>query len=209
MRITERAGYALTGTTSDESRKAIANELRGVLDGIVQIARTSVDGLYLFSGTSVQTDPVERNPDGSFSYAGDSETMEIEITEGEQVQVNVSGDEVFLNSGGDLLNSVTELIDAIDSSQLDDAQLALGKVVEAGKQIDRARFEISHGLQKTEAARQRLNDRMVELTSEVSNLEDADMAEAISQMVNSETALNASLGAGARMRQGNLFDFMG
>ena len=209
IQASERTIFALNGTTSEESRRAIAHDLRGLLEGIVQLASTSVDGVYLFSGSRVDQNPMQREADGTYTYRGDEVGLEIEISEGERVRVNVAGTEVFLAPGADLINTLKALIDQLENSDIDGATLSLEALQEAGKVIDRARFSIGYGLQKIEAAQTRLESRLLDLTSEVSRLEDANMAEAISRMVQSETALSASLGAGARMRQGNLFDYLG
>jgi flagellar hook-associated protein 3 FlgL len=209
IQASERTIFALNGTTSEESRRAIAHDLRGLLEGIVQLASTSVDGLYLFSGSRVDQNPMQREADGTYTYRGDEVGLEIEISEGERVRVNVAGTEVFLAPGADLINTLKALIDQLENSDIDGATLSLEALQEAGRVIDRARFSIGYGLQKIEAAQARLESRLLDLTSEVSRLEDANMAEAISRMVQSETALSASLGAGARMRQGNLFDYLG
>ncbi len=209
IQASERTIFGLTGTTSDESRRAIADELKGVLEGIVQLASTSVDGLFLFSGSRVDQNPLRREADGTYTYQGDEVGLDIEVSEGEKVRVNVTGTEVFSAPGAELINTLKVLIERLENSDIDGATQSLAMLQEAGKAIDRARFTISHGIQKADAAQARLESRLLDLTSEVSQLEDANMAEAISRMVQSETALSASLGAGSRMRQGNLFDYLG
>ncbi len=207
-KVVERAAFAVTDTTSAENRLAIAGELKGVLEGVVQVARTTVDGKFLFSGSQVDRDPVQQ-VGGVWQYQGNTARMQIEVADGELVDVNVYGSEVFNDPSGDLLNSIQRLINALEANDMDAARAAMTEVNEAGKVIDLARFKISQGLNRVEAAEARLDQRMFDLTAEVSAVEDADMAEAISRMVQSETALNAALGAGARLRQGNLFDMMG
>ncbi len=207
-KVVERAAFAVTDTTSAENRLAIAGELKGVLEGVVQVARTTVDGKFLFSGSQVDQDPVQQ-VGGVWQYQGNTARMQIEVADGELVDVNVYGSEVFNDPSGDLLNSIQRLINALEANDMDAARAAMTEVNEAGKVIDLARFKISQGLNRVEAAEARLDQRMFDLTAEVSAVEDADMAEAISRMVQSETALNAALGAGARLRQGNLFDMMG
>lgn len=208
MQVAERASFAITDTTSAESRLAIAGELKGILNGIVQIARTSVDGKFIFSGSQVDKNPVER-VDGVWQYQGNTARMQIEIAQGEAIDVNVYGSEVFTDSGADLLNSLEALIAALESNDMAAARTAMAGVHQSGQVIDLARFKISQAISRVDSAEVRLDQRMFDLTSEVSSIEDADMAEAISRMVNAETALNASLAAGARLRQGNLFDMMG
>lgn len=206
--VVERAGFAITDTTSVQNRQAIAGELKGILAGVVQIARTTVDGKYLFSGSQVDVDPVQQ-VNGEWVYQGNTERMQIEIAQGESVDVNVYGSEVFSAPGADLLNSIQDLIHALETNDMDAARTAMGEVNQAGQAIDLARFKISQGINRVDAAQVRLDQQMFDLTNEVSSIEDADMAEAISRMVNAETALNASMAAGARLRQGNLFDMMG
>lgn len=206
--ISEKTGFALTGTTSQDSRDAIALELRGMLKNVEQIAATRVDGLYIFSGSRVDTAPVAQ-VGGNYVYQGDDQAPTIEVTQGANIQVGVPGSEVFSDISADLLNTLKQLIDQLESGDLTAAQLSLGGIQDAGKAIDAARFKISTGINQADSADTRLNGQLLDLTAEVSRLEDADMAEAISRMAQSETALNASLGAGSRMQQGNLFDYIG
>ncbi len=204
----EKTIFALTDTTSQDSRNAIAQELSGMLENMKQIAATTVDGLYIYSGSRIDTPPITE-VGGAYVYQGDELALRIEVNQGESVQVGVPGSEVFSASSADLLNTMRELIDQLESGDIQAAQASLGAVQDAGKVIDSARFKISTSINQTDNAEARLNDHLLDLTSEVSRLEDADMAEAISRMTQSETALNASLGAGAQMQQGNLFDYIG
>ena len=208
IQASEKASFALTGTTSQTGREAIALELRGILENLEALASTSQDGLYIFSGSRVDAPPLD-DSGGSYVYQGDDRVPEIEIAPGERVQVSVTGGEIFTNLAGDVMNSLRRLIDHLEAGDIDQARLAFGELQQGGKAIDGARFKVSKGITQVENARTRLQDRLQNLTQEVSSLEDADMAEAISRMVQAETALNASLQAGARLRQGNLFDFLG
>ncbi|MEJ2080671.1 MAG: flagellar hook-associated protein FlgL [Acidobacteriota bacterium] len=204
----EKTIGALTDTTSQDSRNAIALELEGILKNIEQVAATSVDGLYIFSGSRVDTVPFTESG-GNYAYQGDDHPSMIEVTQGESIQVSVPGSEVFSDSSADLLNTMRQLIDQLKAGDVASAQATLGDLQDAGKVIDAARFKISTSINQADNINNRLNDHLLDLTSEVSRLQDADMAEAISRMAQSETALNASLGAGAHMQQGSLFDYLG
>lgn len=204
----EKTIGALTDTTSQDSRNAIALELEGILKNAEQIAATSVDGLYIFAGSRVDTAPFTK-VGGSYVYQGDGQPAVIEVAQGESVQVSVPGSEVFADSSADLLNTMRQLIDQLEAGDVSAAQSSLGALQDAGKVIDAARFKISTSINQTDSANNRLNDHLLDLTSEVSRLQDADMAEAITRMAQSETALDAALGAGSHMQQGSLFDYLG
>ncbi len=206
--ITEKTTFALNGTTSQESRGSIALELKGKLENLQQLAETSIDGNYIFSGSKVDTPPLSESS-GTFTYQGDDHDSQLEVSQGEKISLNVTGSEVFSDPSTDLMNTVSQLIGNLEAGDLDTAKLNLAKIQQAGKVVDSARFKISKSINQTENAHSRINDRLLDLTSEVSNLEDANMAEAMTQMVQSETALRASLSVGSRLQQGNLFDMMG
>lgn len=206
--IAERGTFGLTGTVSPENRVAIANDIRGSLEALIQLAGTTVDGNHIFSGTEVNQFPVTESS-GSYVYEGDSNPVRIEIGRGNEIQVNITGEESFINPGADLINSVANLASQFESNDLDGARASLGTIQEAAKLIDSSRFRISTGLRRADEAQQFHEDRLFHLTSEVSQLEDVNMAEAISKMTQAETALAASLGAGSRLQQQNLFDFLG
>jgi flagellar hook-associated protein 3 FlgL len=208
MGISEKTIFALTDTTSQEGRNSIALELQGKLENLKQIASTSVDGNYIFSGSRVDTPPLLESG-GNFVYQGDYQELLVEVSQGESVRLNVTGSEVFSDPSTDLMNTVSQLIGHLESGDLDAAAVALEKIQQAGKTVDSARFKISKSINQVENASSRISDRMLDLTAEVSSLEDANMAEAMTRMVQAETALSAALQAGARMRQGNLFDTMG
>ena len=108
----EKTIGALTDTTSQDSRNAIALELEGILKNIEQVAATSVDGLYIFSGSRVDTVPFTESG-GNYAYQGDDHPSMIEVAQGESIQVSVPGSEVFSDSSSDLLNTMRQLIDQL------------------------------------------------------------------------------------------------
>ncbi|MFB3901872.1 MAG: flagellar hook-associated protein FlgL [Acidobacteriota bacterium] len=208
LSIADRVAFALNGTTDEQGRRAIAGDLRGTLDALYQTASTTVDGYYIFSGSLIDTAPLVVSG-GSYSYQGDDLALEIEVMDGEAVRTNVSGREVFAEPASDLLNSLAALIEQLESGDLEAARGPLQKVQDAGRVIDTARFKVGHSIKRLENAQFRLEDRLFQLTSEISGLEDANLAESISRMVQAETALRAAVGAGSRLRQPNLFDMLG
>jgi len=206
--VAERAAYGLTGTISQENRIAIANDIRGALEGIVQTARMTVDGKYIFSGTAIQTDPLAEDS-GTFTYQGNESPLKVEIGRNMEIQVSVVGSETFIKPGTDLVNAVSTLADQLEAGDLDGARVTLENIQNAALVIDATRFRVTEGLRRAEETQKLHNDRLFQLTSEISNLEDVNMATAISQMSQAEIALRAALGAGARIHQQNLFDYLG
>jgi flagellar hook-associated protein 3 FlgL len=207
-KVHERAAYGVTGTLSQDDRDAIATELRSIQDEVVRITATKVSGKYIFSGSAVTTEPLVLNA-GSYDYQGDDRALEIEVAEGKKIQVNVTGSESFSEPGTDLINTLTNLIQQLESGDPDSARQSMDEIQAAAEMISKVRVRVGTSRQGLDNARTTLDKQFVQLTTAMSELEDADMAEAISGLVQAETGLRATLSVGARIGQLNLFDILG
>ncbi len=95
QRVRELAIQANNATQSNESRSAIAVEMRELLDGLVQVAnQKGGNGQYMFAGLLAETQPVTRSG-STFSYNGDQRQRLIQISESRQVADGDSGADVF------------------------------------------------------------------------------------------------------------------
>ncbi len=83
-------------TNNDEViRQAAANEVQSLLEQVLQIANSKVDGRYMYSGhmTGVQT--LESSANG-VTYRGDRGVIDLEMDTGSRLTSNLIGEDVFL-----------------------------------------------------------------------------------------------------------------
>ena len=83
---------AANGTNDATSLDAIASELRGIEDGFRNLANTSINGQYLFSGSAVDVKPI--SDDGT--YNGNDVSMKAFLGSRSQQEYNITGAELFL-----------------------------------------------------------------------------------------------------------------
>lgn len=83
---------AANGTNDDTSLDAIAQELRSIEDHFKNLANTSINGQYLFSGTAVDVRPIA--DDGT--YMGNEGLLKAFTGSKTSQQYNISGAELFL-----------------------------------------------------------------------------------------------------------------
>ncbi len=83
---------AANNTNDEISLDAIAKELRGLEEGFKNLANTSINGQYLFSGSAVDVKPI--SDDGT--YNGNDVVMSAFLGSGIQQQYNVTGASLFL-----------------------------------------------------------------------------------------------------------------
>ena len=83
---------AANGTNDNTSLDSIATELRGTEKHLMNLANSSINGKYLFSGSVTDTKPISE--DGT--YMGNDISINAFVGAGVQQQYNITGSELFL-----------------------------------------------------------------------------------------------------------------
>jgi len=99
---------------SPESLNAIAAELRGLENNMLQLANTSIDGRYLFSGTDINTKPIDING----VYQGNDKDMKAFIGSGVDQTYNINGQDLFLGAENDTQRKITTNVPQFSLTQL-------------------------------------------------------------------------------------------
>lgn len=94
---------AANGTNDDTSLDAIAQELRGIEDNFKNLANTSINGQYIFSGSAVDVKPI--SDDGE--YMGNNISMNAFTGSNTSQQYNITGQELFLGENYLTQRSIT------------------------------------------------------------------------------------------------------
>jgi flagellar hook-associated protein 3 FlgL len=82
---------ALNGTTSDDEKLIIANEIESARDEIFNLLNDSTNGDYLFSGTATSTTPFVKEDNGDISYVGSLDTRKVNVEKNTYVTQGVTG----------------------------------------------------------------------------------------------------------------------
>lgn len=94
---------AANGSHSDTSLDAIAKELREIEEHFKNIANTSINGQFLFSGSAIDTKPIAE--DGT--YRGNDAALEAFTGSGTSQQYNISGAELFFGEAQTVKREIT------------------------------------------------------------------------------------------------------
>jgi len=94
---------AATDSHSPESLNAIALELRGLEKNLKQLANTSIDGKYLFSGSDVNTKPIDDNG----IYQGNDGDIKTFLGSGVEQKYNITGADLFLGEENDTQRKIS------------------------------------------------------------------------------------------------------
>jgi flagellar hook-associated protein 3 FlgL len=210
-RVQELAIQGVNGATDQAGRNAVASEMNGILESMLQVANTSRMGLYIFAGTETTTRPFEptRNSAGDVSavtYMGNREKIKYPVGPGFSSQVNQPGAEAFIDNK--LFSSIISLRDNLASGAVQFAKDELTN-------IENAHTDVTHFISKAgaiasslEFSDNRIKDTQVALQSTLGDIEGADLAEIILKLKEQEGILQASLASGMFMLNTSILNYM-
>ncbi|MDP2076599.1 MAG: flagellar biosynthesis protein FlgL [Sulfuricurvum sp.] len=105
---------AANDSQSDASLQAIAKELRGLQNHLKSLANTSINGQYIFSGTSTGTKPI----DASGNYQGNDKDIYAFLGSGIQQKYNITGTQLFLGQESNVQRTITSNVGQLSLTDL-------------------------------------------------------------------------------------------
>lgn len=195
------------GTLSDADRADIAQELSGIQSQLISLGNTSYQGQFIFAGTAA-TQPyvVDPTAPSGVTYAGNAGTNSVSIGNGYQLQINLPGSQLFSSAGSDVFQSISDLIQALQSNSGIGA--AVNEVSDSFDYVTSQRVFFGNAENQISDQQNYLNSEKVQLSSQENNISGADLPVVASQLVNSQVQINAELSAIAKISQTSLFDYL-
>jgi flagellar hook-associated protein 3 FlgL len=200
QRARELAVYGSNGTLSKSDKGDIAAEIEQLKDELINIANNKLGDRFLFAGQATATKPFAE--DGS--YCGDFNNIEREINPGIKIIINYNGEETFSQA----INEVDNLYDKLINSEAEEISDSIANIDDAMLSNITLRAEIGAKQNRLELTTSRLVDESLNLTKLLSQNEDVDIAEVITDLKMQETVYRASLATNARVMQPTLIDFL-
>jgi len=196
------------GTLNAADRQAIAGEVQGLLNQTVALANTSYQGAYLFSGTKVTTQPFTLDPTtNAVTYQGNSVTSTVELSNGDFINANLPGDQLFQNPGGSVTSALSDLYAALAAGA--NIPATVSEVQNALNQVSQQRVFYGNALSQINLSESFLNRDQLNLSQQENSLAGVDFARAASNFSQAQGATQATLNATARvLNLPSLLDFL-
>ncbi|NGQ95630.1 flagellar hook-associated protein FlgL [Brevibacillus sp. SYP-B805] len=209
QRVRELVVQSGDGSLSKDSLTAMAKEIRQIKDHLGNIANQTIGSRYIFAGAETNKPPYNQAT-GVFDNTN-SQEITLELSERVLVPININPQEVFNYRGqsgtGD---NIFQLLDKIatDLEAGNDATSYLGSLDQQLDNLLAQRATLGARMNRIELVQGRLQDQELNVTKLMSANEDADVAEVITNLKTQENVQRAALGAGARIIQPSLLDFL-
>jgi flagellar hook-associated protein 3 FlgL len=192
------------GSLTDVDRDAIAAEVENLRDEVMSLANSQFRDRYIFSGFRTDTQAF----DAGFNYQGDSNEINVMIDRNATVSLTIPGNTAFVAGGETYFETLDNLRIALENNNEAGIQSAISSIENALDQALNVRTDIGARLNYLENHKKNLEDRDYALTTFMSNIEDTDMAESVSELAKTEVALEALRQAGAKSLSQSLMDFL-
>lgn len=230
--ILEKAVQAGNGTLDAKERGMIAQDMKGSLDDILSLANAQDgDGGYIFAGFKSQTKPFGLTGNTApfslgagtqyVAYNGDDGQQKLQVSASLDMSINETGADAFMQvrdgqgnvTGRSMFDSIKNMVDILDpSSGVPFTQAAYDQAVNdlhAGiDNIARIRASVGSRQAALESLTSLGQDVNLQYESRISDLQDIDYAQAISDLTQQQTQLQAAQKSFAQTNQLSLFNYL-
>ncbi len=222
------------GALDDRGRETLADQVAQLRSELLDTANAKVDDKYIFAGFEEDTKPFTVN--SSYSAAtydptdpstfpvlfnvdsANARTTSLEISPGEKIQVNLTGNSVFLgdadgdgvpDAGGvDLFAALTKIEAAMRANDQAAVEGQFDALDAGADQSRMLRNKMGGYARRIENAMDHMQGIQIDLQQMRSRYEDADILKTINDMTQQQTALKAALDVTAKISDLSILDFM-
>ena len=199
---------------SSQTQQNLAAQLGIVLQQLVATADTTVGGRYIFSGDSDQQIPytidlTQTSPISS--YQGAAATRQIQVSNGTQIAVSLNAQTIFDSPDAtqNVFTSINNLRQALlNNSGASAVSSALGDVQTAGTYLNQQLAFYGNVQDQVASASNDAQNNTTQLQTQLSGIQDADEAAAITQLTEGQTAQQAALVSRAQLPKTSLFSYI-
>ena len=203
---------ALSGSTTQTSRNALASEMEALGERVLSIANLKNGDEFLFGGTRQNAAPFD--PSTAAPSATPATASYVQIEPGTTaIAVGVTAETVFSDATSTIFKDLKAAVTALrgtgdattDRASIENTMSRLSVYADLSG-VARTRVGVS--MNTAETAQGRLSDDSFSIEERVQSIESADFAETAIQLAEAQNVLEATLQVAAKGRR-SLFDFLG
>lgn len=224
QRVRELAVQGATGSNSINDKAQIAKEIDQLTQQLQSMANSQVGSKYIFSGTHIEkppmpayTQPIPTPPPVPTKWDGNAKVYEFEVGPNLSMPVSVEGTRVFgitfhdgppPTQSSSLFDTLNKLSTSLYEGNQENTNQALAEIDEQIDNILGLRAELGAKTNRVYVIQEQLDTSILNTTKNLSNIQDADMAETIMEFQSVQNVYRAALSVGSQIIQPSLVDFI-
>lgn len=216
-RARELAVRGANDTQSTDERRAMAEEVVQLREQLQVIANSEVNGRFMFAGTKTVVQgpytlpfPDPTPPATEITYAGNDASMDVEVVPGVTLPFNTSGTAAFgAAADADRAFKVLEDLEiALRAGDTDAVSANINRLDKAMTRVTTERAVVGSRINRLDLLENRYADAEVSYKERLSEVEEPEFADVVSQVMQQEAVYQASLAASAKIIQPSLLQFL-
>lgn len=202
-----RAMVGITDAPYD-TLKLSADEIDGIREEIYRITNAQIGNDYIFSGTMTNTKPFSDNT-GAGGFMANSDNMDIAIDRDHRISKNTTSNNLFFDSESNVLEDLYELSNAIRAGDKDEGLERMNRIKDYMKYANTKTGNIGIKRNTIQNTKNSIEKNSLDLRSQLTTMEDIDLAEVIIKLSQNELGLNATLSIGNKVIGQSLIEILG
>jgi len=189
-----------SATTDAASRNSSAQIVQNMLVEIASLANTDVSGRYIFGGTKTDAAPFSQNG----TYSGNNDAFTIKSGKNATIEVGSDGSAAF----GTLFTTLSAFQTALETNDVSGIQDAMTGLNTNFDAISEKISYVGAQMRRIEVKGEILENLNLSNTERLSEVEDADITEAVMNLKSVEFAYQATLASSARVMSLSLVNYL-
>jgi len=185
------ATEANNGTLNASDLQSISSQLSGIRDEVLSLANTTYMNRYIFSGSQGGTTPYTLNSavtPNTVAYNGDAVVSYVTTPNGQKIQTNVPGSQIFSDPTSNVLQTLNNVIADFSSGTASGTAISDTAALNSGlNYVSQQRVVIDNSITQLEAAQSYTQTQGTQITVAQTSLLQTDMAQASTQLSTAET----------------------
>jgi flagellar hook-associated protein 3 FlgL len=205
------ATSADNGTMNSSDLQSISNQIAGIRDEVVSLANTSYQGQYIFAGGQTSTAPFtvsNATVPATTTYNGDADVNYLQTPNGQTIQLNVPGSQIFTAAGtNNVIGALNQLVaDFATGTSAGTSVPDTTALNSALNFVSQQRVIIDNSITRLSAASEAITGSQTQLTAAQTNLMQADLPTISTQLSLAETQQTALEDVISQLGAGSLFN---
>jgi flagellar hook-associated protein 3 FlgL len=193
-----------SGSNTAQSNEALATEIDQIKSALIGYANTKYLDRPVFGGTTSG----DTAYDAGGNYTGDAGKTTRTLGPNSKIRVDATGPEAFGSGNTQLFTVLQGISDSLRSGDHEALDDGLAKLDKASDLMKNALSDVGARYNRVTQMKQSAQDRLLSVTSQLSDVEDVDLPKTIMDMQLQQTSYQAALAASAKVIQPSLIDFL-
>jgi flagellar hook-associated protein 3 FlgL len=217
---TSLASQGASATVDATTRASLAQQVQSILQQMVSYSQTNVQGVYIFGGDQNNTpqytwDPTQADP--VVTQQTSASTAQIENPAGGTFQASLTAQQIFddqdpatgLPATDNVFNALNTLVTALNNNDTAGITNSIPLLQAASVQLNTSEAFYGNLEDQLQDASTYASNYSVQLQTEISNIQDADIPTAATELTQANTQLQAAMQMEGQLPQSSLFNYLG